>query len=167
MPGAADVPLSTAGPLASAGPLAASLGNGGMLGGLPSPELGKSFSAQRQMADAAGNPQKEGPPGCNLFIYYVPNIWTDNELQAHFAAYGNIISATVMVNPQTGSWHVGSTVYILSRVGSMKPVCVRSSDMPTHMPGRMSIHRPQQRLWFRELRQSDISASCHPGHERL
>ena len=33
---------------------------------------------------------KEGPPGCNLFIYHIPPSWTDDDLRKKFQGYGNM-----------------------------------------------------------------------------
>ena len=48
------------------------------------------------------DPAKEGPPGCNLFVYHTPPSWGDNEIAAAFAPYGKIVSATIMKNKATG-----------------------------------------------------------------
>lgn len=51
---------------------------------------------------APADPTKEGPPGCNLFVYHCPPTWGDNEITATFAGYGKIVSATIMKNKATG-----------------------------------------------------------------
>ena len=33
---------------------------------------------------------KEGPPGCNLFIYHLPPTWTDADLKQKFEGYGSM-----------------------------------------------------------------------------
>ena len=45
---------------------------------------------------------KEGPPGANLFIYHLPVSITDADLKTLFAACGNIVSAKVFIDKQTG-----------------------------------------------------------------
>ena len=45
---------------------------------------------------------KEGPPGSNLFIYHLPISITDSDLKTLFATCGNVISAKVYVDKQTG-----------------------------------------------------------------
>eukprot|EP00802_Teleaulax_amphioxeia_P008838 Tamp_08849.p1 GENE.Tamp_08849~~Tamp_08849.p1 ORF type:complete len:500 (+),score=120.90 Tamp_08849:57-1502(+) len=50
----------------------------------------------------SSDPSKEGPPGCNLFVYHTPPSWGDNEIAAAFAPYGKIVSATIMKNKATG-----------------------------------------------------------------
>lgn len=45
---------------------------------------------------------KEGPPGANLFIYHLPVSITDSDLKTLFTACGNIVSAKVFIDKQTG-----------------------------------------------------------------
>jgi len=43
-----------------------------------------------------------GPPGCNVFIFHLPNDWSDQELNEHFSQFGNLVSTRVMIDKQTG-----------------------------------------------------------------
>jgi len=43
-----------------------------------------------------------GPPGCNLFIFHLPDDWTDDDLHEYFAPHGNVVSAKVMKELGTG-----------------------------------------------------------------
>ena len=52
-------------------------------------------------ADSGPRP-REGPPGANLFIYHLPHDLTDPDLVSAFAPYGNVISAKVYVDRNTG-----------------------------------------------------------------
>ena len=46
------------------------------------------------------NPQ--GPPGCNLFIFHIPNEFTNLRLYELFKPWGNVISARIMIENGTG-----------------------------------------------------------------
>ncbi|RYG42135.1 hypothetical protein EON68_02225 [archaeon] len=43
-----------------------------------------------------------GPPGANLFIFHIPNDMTNQDVFQLFAPYGNVISARIMVERETG-----------------------------------------------------------------
>ena len=63
------------------------------LAGLSGGGMSTPFGMAQQSA-VASTPQQEGPPGANLFIYHVPNEFTDNDLmvlacllhRSHFVA---------------------------------------------------------------------------------
>jgi hypothetical protein len=44
----------------------------------------------------------QGPDGCNLFVFHIPNDMTNNDLYSLFSEYGEVISARIMVDKTTG-----------------------------------------------------------------
>ncbi|RHY27389.1 hypothetical protein DYB32_006815 [Aphanomyces invadans] len=42
------------------------------------------------------------PPGCNLFVFHIPNDMTNQDLFNYFQSFGNVISARIMVEKETG-----------------------------------------------------------------
>ena len=62
-------------------------------------------AAQAAAVAAASLPsglrQHEGPDGANLFIYHLPQEFTDTDLLQTFTPFGSVVSAKVFIDKQT------------------------------------------------------------------
>ncbi|EUD68697.1 hypothetical protein C922_01097 [Plasmodium inui San Antonio 1] len=46
-------------------------------------------------SSSSENNKKKIKPGCTIFVFYLPNDWSDKDLKRHFSHYGNILGATI------------------------------------------------------------------------
>jgi len=74
-------------------------GKGGQKG---SGSGGKGGSKQSKGNKDTSNEADFGPPGCNLFVFHLPDDWQDDDLHEYFAPHGAVASAKVMKETGTG-----------------------------------------------------------------
>lgn len=50
----------------------------------------------------SGTSDVAGPPGANVFVFHIPNEWTQNDVAAHFSHFGPVISCYIATDRATG-----------------------------------------------------------------
>ncbi|KAN0029475.1 hypothetical protein ACTA71_007604 [Dictyostelium dimigraforme] len=90
------------------GPMGNGLNNGPMGNGLNNNMGGQMGNNMNNGINQGGGPmgnkknQSVGPQGSNLFVYNIPNYFSDNDLLGLFQQYGIVVSAKVYVDKNTG-----------------------------------------------------------------
>jgi hypothetical protein len=83
----------------------------GLAGGPPRhqgpPHMGAYGGGQYYPATSPGPPiqttaSNKGPDGANLFIFHIPNHFTNLDMYQLFCPYGNLLSVRIMVEKDTG-----------------------------------------------------------------
>lgn len=80
-------------------------GGGGGIGGMRAPMA--PYGQYPYPASSPGPPiqttaSNKGPDGANLFIFHIPNHFTNLDMYQLFTPYGNLLSVRIMVEKDTG-----------------------------------------------------------------
>lgn len=79
----------------------AELGGGAAAAGAGAAASASSSAGPLAIAAAAANAGSVGPMGANIFVFHIPINWTDEDFNAHFSPFGQIVSAKIHVDPVT------------------------------------------------------------------
>jgi len=71
------------------------------LGGAQAAASASSTAGPLALAAAAASAGSVGPMGANIFVFHIPINWTDEDFNAHFSPFGQIVSAKIHVDPVT------------------------------------------------------------------
>ncbi|KAL3679106.1 hypothetical protein R1sor_022062 [Riccia sorocarpa] len=63
---------------------------------------GLSYGQPQSANGSVEQPRQQGPPGANLFVFRIPDDFTDETLKETFDPFGNVISARVGVERESG-----------------------------------------------------------------
>ncbi|CAK9225430.1 unnamed protein product [Sphagnum troendelagicum] len=61
-----------------------------------------NYSRPQSSNGLVEQPRQQGPPGANLFLFRIPDDFTDENLKETFAPFGNVINARVGVERESG-----------------------------------------------------------------
>ncbi|CAK9875825.1 unnamed protein product [Sphagnum jensenii] len=64
--------------------------------------LGIDYNRPQSSNGLVEQPRQQGPPGANLFLFRIPDDFTDENLKETFAPFGNVINARVGVERESG-----------------------------------------------------------------
>ena len=80
------------------------MGPGGMVGmpRAPMASYGQYFPASSPGPPIQTTASNKGPDGANLFIFHIPNHFTNLDMYQLFSPYGNLLSVRIMVERDTG-----------------------------------------------------------------
>jgi CUG-BP- and ETR3-like factor len=77
-------------------------GGGGSMRGAPMSPYGQYFPASSPGPPIQTTTSNKGPDGANLFIFHIPNHFTNLDMYQLFVPYGNLLSVRIMVEKETG-----------------------------------------------------------------
>mmetsp|Transcript_26599 Transcript_26599/g.83198 ORF Transcript_26599/g.83198 Transcript_26599/m.83198 type:complete len:454 (+) Transcript_26599:140-1501(+) len=99
---AGGAPSPAAEPVVAGAPQGASGERGRSRGRSPKKRSPVPTNSRSRTPDAGKERPPEGPAGANLFIYHLPHDVTDADLATVFSPFGNVISAKVYMDKETG-----------------------------------------------------------------
>jgi RNA recognition motif-containing protein len=78
--------------------------SGGEAGGIRGPmgAYGQYFPASSPGPPIQTTASNKGPDGANLFIFHIPNHFTNLDMYQLFTPYGNLLSVRIMVEKDSG-----------------------------------------------------------------
>lgn len=76
------------------------------------------------------SPQREGPEGSNLFIYHLPNFFSDLDLMGIFSNYGTVMSAKVFIDKVTKQSKCFGESFFIAFLSSMNGWLISISLSP-------------------------------------
>jgi len=138
-------------------------GYGGALRGTPGPP---PYGGQYYPATSPGPPiqttaSNKGPDGANLFIFHIPNHFTNLDMYHLFCPYGNLLSVRIMVERDTGrSRGFGFVSYDNPESAAM---AIKELNGFAIGNKRLKVQHKQIRAGERERHHQDHSPGYHPA----